>query len=517
MVKLSELSSTEKEIIDSNSSLSSHLNNIWEMGSSNTPRSWLYEKRSPASVLADWRKILKSELSKVSYGETVLNFEERYTPKFGPQGGTPPLKDEVSIYDTQYAQSTEPELFKTAEWEEAVNSARLKVFGTAANKRPQSAESVLAEMRHKHKLITNSGWKAFSKRNKPETINRAILDSKDRAWMDYPALTLLRNQFGKIRIVWMFPFATNIVENTFVYPLMDIARKHGSVFLSPWEGVDRVKQTLTKIWTPGTRAVGGDITAMDAHFKIYHSEQTFKCIKPVFQSVYAEDMYRSIENLHDIEVIVSGEQKIVGDHGVSSGSGWTQFVETIFQCILLEYLRLTGMVLGDDSCIIYPEVEKSRADDIVHSLSEVGLPANKEKQSDERDSVIFLQRIFIRDVMSREDKNVLGGIYSTIRALTSMIFPERFYSPDVYNSDIFCIRIFMILENCVDSPLFETFCNFVVEGQKDLKPFAKKTARELDSLWKKSKSINNLVPSYNQEKLDSSLSNFASIRYVSKL
>jgi len=517
MVKLTELSSNELDVVNSNSSLSSHLTNVWENGSSYTPRSWLYEKRSPKSVLADWLKILKSELSSLSYGKTVLHFEEGYIPKFSPQGGTPPLIDNMNLYDSQYSQSTEPALFGTAEWEKAVDSARLKVFGSATNKRPLSTNTVLADMRHKHKLITNSGWKAFSKRNKPETIKTAILESQDRAWMAYPALTLLRNQYGKDRIVWMFPFSTNIVENTFVFPLMELARKQGSVFVSPWEGFDRVKQTLTKIWIPGTRAVGGDISAMDSNFKLHHSKQTYRCIKPIFQSLYGEDLLKSIENLHTIEVIVNSKQKITGDHGVASGSGWTQFVETIFQCILLEYLGKTGMVLGDDSCIIYPDAKKSRASEVVHSLSEVSLPANEEKQSDEENSVVFLQRIFIRGVMSREDKNTLAGIYSTVRALTSMIFPERFYLPDEYNSDVFCIRIFMILENCVDSPLFEKFCDFVDKGQKDLIPFAKKSSKELDFLWRKSKSINNLVPSYNQEKLDSSLSNFASIRYVSKL
>lgn len=498
MVELSELSSNELDVVKSNSSLSSHLNNVWEIGSSNTPRSWLYEKKAPKTVLAEWLKILKSELSTISYGKTVLHFEEGYIPKFGPQGGTPPLKDNMNLYDSQYLPDAEPELFGTDKWENAVVSARLKVFGDAANKRPLSTESVLADMRHKHKLITNSGWKAFSRRNKPETIKRAVLESQDQAWMTYPALTLLRNQYGKNRIIWMFPFSTNIVENTFVFPLMEIARKRGSVFVAPWEGFDRVKLTLTRIWTPGTRAVGGDISAMDANFKFSHSYQTYKCIKPIFQSIHGESLLGSIANLHDIEVIVNGKQKITGDHGVASGSGWTQFVETIFQCIFLEYLGCPGMVLGDDSCIIYPEVKKPRASEVVHSLSEVSLPANEEKQSDEENSVVFLQRIFIRDVMSREDEKILAGIYSTVRALTSMIFPERFYSPDEYNSDVFCIRVYMILENCVDSPLFEKFCEFVVKGQKDLIPFAKKYPKELDSMWVKSKSINNLVPSYNQ-------------------
>lgn len=101
MVKLSKLSSNESHVISSNASLSSHLNNVWEIGSSSTPRSWLYEKKAPKTVLAEWLKILKSELSTISYGKTVLHFEEGYIPKFGPQGGTPPLRDNMDLYDTR--------------------------------------------------------------------------------------------------------------------------------------------------------------------------------------------------------------------------------------------------------------------------------------------------------------------------------------------------------------------------------------------------------------------------------
>jgi len=517
MVKLEKLSSTEKRVVDSNQSMSSHLYNVWNIGTSYTPRSWWYEKRKPQTVLDEWLTILKSEIKSNPNSKTILDFEEGYIPKFGPQGGRPPLKDKMALFDTQYSQSTEPELFKTDLWNQSVDATRIKIFGNAKNRRPLSTDSVIAEMRNKGKLSTNAGWPSFSKRNKEETIKQAKLDSQDRNWFSFPALILLRNQFGKDRFIWMFPFSTNIEENRYIFPLMELARKQANVNVTPWEGILKVKQNLTQIWVPGSRAVGGDISAMDGNFKEYHSDQVFKCTSPIYQPVYREDYKALFDNLHNIEVLVSPDSKVVGPHGVASGSGGTQFVETIFQCIFLEYIRRIGLVLGDDSCIIYPDEDKSRAHEIVDAFQSFGLPANIDKQSDAKDYVVFLQRLFIRGVMSREDKNVLAGIYSTIRALTSMMFPERFYSPNEYNSDVFCIRIFMILENCVDSPVFEKFCEFVAKGQKDLIPFAKKTSSELDKLWENSKSINDLVPSYNQEKLDSKLSSFASIRYVSQL
>jgi len=438
--------------------MSSHLTNVWKIGSSCTPRSWLYEKEDPKRVLDNWLVILKTSLSSHKYKDIIINFEEGQIPKFGPQGCIPPLSEEMSLYDTQYSPGTEPALFKSAEWIKAIDSTRSKIFGASVNKRPLSSKSVVERMRRDSKLSTNSGWNAYTRRNKPSTLSKAILDSDDRNWLRFPALTLLRNQFGKDRIIWMFPLATNINENKFVFVLMDIARKALVPTLSPWEGFQSVKQTITEKWSTTSRAVGGDISAMDANFKYYHSDQVFKCISPIFQPIERENLKTSLDNLHNIEVILNTEQKLVGLHGVASGSSWTQFVETIFQCILLEYLGLSGIILGDDSCLFFPDTKVSRAREVVDAYSMVGLPANIEKQSDEENFFIFLQRLFIRDVMSREDKNVIAGIYSTVRALTSCVYPERFYPPDDYNSDIFCIRIYMILENCVDSPAFEPFC-----------------------------------------------------------
>jgi len=206
MVKLEKLSSTQKRVVDSNKSMSSHLYNVWNIGSSYTPRSWLYEKRIPQTVLDEWIIILESEIKPHPYSKTILHFEKGYISKFGPQGGHPPLKDEMVLFDTQYSQSTEPELFETDLWKQSVDATRIKIFGNTKNRRPKSTNSVIAEMRNKGKLATNAGWPSFSKRNKEQTIKQAILDGQDRNWLSFPALILLRNQFGKNRIIWMFSF-----------------------------------------------------------------------------------------------------------------------------------------------------------------------------------------------------------------------------------------------------------------------------------------------------------------------
>lgn len=82
---------------------------------------------------------------------------------------------------------------------------------------------------------------------------------------------------------------------------------------------------------------------------------------------------------------------------------------------------------------------------------------------------------------------------------------------------MFCTRIFMILENTIDTPCFGEFAKYVVEGHRDLKPFAKKTAAELDAIQQTARRLHGLNPTYNQEKMDKPLSAFTSIQFVKSL
>ena len=98
------------------------------------------------------------------------------------------------------------------------------------------------------------------------------------------------------------------------------------------------------------------------------------------------------------------------------------------------------------------------AKEVVDYLGQYGLPANPTKQSVGTETLTFLQRYFRQGFVSREAGGVFGAYYPTIRALNSLLQPEKFHKPKDWSSDMFCIRNYMILENCVDDPCFEEFC-----------------------------------------------------------
>nr|WPA70734.1 MAG: RNA-dependent RNA polymerase [Mystacina tuberculata picobirnavirus 6] len=113
--------------------------------------------------------------------------------------------------------------------------------------------------------------------------------------------------------------------------------------------------------------------------------------------------------------------------------------------------------------------------------------------------------------------SVIRGVYPTLRALKTLVYPEKFHNPKLWNSDMFCARVYMILENCVDHPLFEDFVHFIARSNRHLIPFARKGKAELDKITRETKLLPAFNPTYNQEKRDTSLKNFESIRIASLL
>jgi hypothetical protein len=390
-----------------------------------------------------------------------------------------------------------------------------EVFGSSAfRQRPLTLSSVVDDMRARDTLSTNSGFPRFTRRQRVQ--QQEVQDAETGKAYDYPAIILFRHYYGKLRPVWMFPMSTNLIEMRFQQAIQ--ARLKQSPlhwvreYLSPWEGFDRVKQVLTEQWK-GQQVDGGDTTKMDAHMRRAQITLVFHIVKILFQKQYWEELYRSLIHICEIPLLISETQQIEGIHGLASGSAWTQITETVLQLFMCWKLKSSGQGIGDD----FYWFSQMQADELVNYLGEFGLPANPAKQGISSTELGFLQRLFRRGFFSRDDSQVLGAYYPTIRALNSMINPEKFHKPSKWNSNMFCIRNYMILENCIDDPCFPEFLKFVVRGHRDMIPFAKKSARELDDIQNVARQVPGLSPSYNQEKLGKPLSSFTSIKMAREL
>lgn len=531
------LSRQQQETVKNNLGLASYLNNL-KRGREATPHSWLYENESSQDTLSAWQSILNSVLEGLpeEQRDAISQLEESQLKKFGPQGQVPPILEALPALESTFTPSDYDDenygsLFREGNPFDEEDAAKLaKLFlGNAKlmSLRPRSPERVVDDMRERDTLETNSGWPLFTRRNKPEVVQASIQDARTGHAYEYPAIILFRSYNGKLRPVWMYPMSMNIIEGSFTQVIQDTIRKGfandpNSIlgnYCAPWVGFEDVKVTMTTYFETRVAPRGGDATQMDAHFRMAQMRCVWNIVKWMFQRKYWDELWRCMQHVNDIEIVVGYNARLTGRHGIASGSGWTQLSETILQMWMAWRNGVNGgMGIGDDFVWFFDRETSEDlipgADGLVSILGSYGLEANASKQSVEQDSTSFLQRLFIRGFMSRERSQVMGGIYPTIRALNSLLNPEKFHDPAKWNSDMFCLRCYMILENCVDHPAFEQFCAFVVKGQKDLIPFAHKAAAELNSVQRRAKLIPQLNPTYNQEKRDKSLSDFASIKYV---
>ena len=500
---------TMLETIQSNNGLSLYLRNL-SRGRQMTPHSWLYERESAETTLKRWIPIMEESNNKTAFGKEFNSFDLKQVEKFGPQGGIPPISSpEVwDVIEPLYSPGEYDNPDALEQWFSKAEEFGRRVFRTIRRNRPLSFESVVKDMQRRDTLTTNSGYPRFTRRKR--TQRAEIQDASSGIAYEYPAIVLFRYYYGKLRPVWMFPMSVNLIEASYAlaiqHALSESPLEWVRAYCTPWRGFEYVKQVLTTQWK-GQQIDGGDTTKMDAHMRPAQLRLVFHIVKWLFQEAYWDELDRSLQHITDIPLLIGEDEMLIGTHGLASGSSWTQLSETVLQMFMAYVSNTCGQGIGDD----FYWISDMTADELVSRLEQFGLPANPSKQSVDKESLTFLQRYYHQSFFSRDDAKVLGAYYPTIRALGSMLQPEKFHDPKVWNSDMFCIRNFMILENCVDDPSFDEFVKFVARGHPDMIPFAKKQDSELNSIQKTARSVPGLFPSYNQEKLEKPLSSFNAI------
>lgn len=497
-----------------------------------TPRSWWADGKHGNPYLSpdEAKKLWLRELAVLKDGDAELkniyDFDTSWLEKWGPQGGHPAREEWYPILQESFVDLPEPPAFEDADWQLAIADvvAEFKASGIG-NLSPRSYDKVVVKLASDNRIFSNSGYPAFTKRKKPEIILQSIREAKSGAWKGFPAIVLFRYYNGKLRFVWMFPFSTNLVEGSWTQPILAAIQNSPLINtkFSPWQGFDAVRDRITWAYDNGYQIAASDFSSTDMHFQAATSSQVFEVLKTLFApSVNVSQMQESIENMQNIPLLIGTEDMLTGAHGVSSGSAWTNQIESIFDDILSFYMarktknHVQGLyMIGDDMAW----VSKAFPSDFAHELETIGESVGQvikaEKTTVFPDRVKSLQRLFQRNYRRADGK--VAGVYRTCKALNSIIFPERWHSDKSWDSNMFCARTYAILENCVDHPLFAKFVEFIVRRNKHLIPFAKKTRAELDGLTRIAKSIPGLYVSYNQEKEQHSLADFDSIRIAKEL
>nr|UAW00728.1 MAG: RNA-dependent RNA polymerase [Porcine picobirnavirus] len=439
-------------------------------------RTTFYKGKSLKEVLDGW----KPSIDKIeNEWPTLLEFENGLAKKVGPMSIMKPLSERMDDIDSYY----ESILLDSTPISQSAVAAVIKEWGSPRGLIPRSQRKTVEIM----KKSTNSGSPFFTKRRAvvDKTIpcrlehlgfsTRQMLNKSD--WLAAAVLGWRGQEGGptdddvKQRVVWMFPFAVNIRELQFYQPAIEVAQQR--MLVPAWVSMAAVDQRITKLFdTKGKNdlIICTDFEKFDQHFNSDMQE----CAKKIISAILGQDaesrrwLNEVFPVKYDIPLAYDFGKIRQGNHGMGSGSGGTNFDETLTHRAL-QYeaaqkckrtLNPNSQCLGDDGILSFPGIT---VEDVVRTYSAHGQVMNESKQDASKHDCTYLRRWHHEDY--RQD-GVCVGVYSTYRALGRLCEQERYYDPEVWGAKMVALRQLSILENCKYHPLREEFVQYCMKGDK---------------------------------------------------
>jgi hypothetical protein len=249
-------------------------------------------------------------------------------------------------------------------------------------------------------------------------------------------------------------------------PLLEVQKKQS--WRSAIVGPTAVDQSITKLIRNAlankNHLVSIDFSSYDATVRRNLQMASFKYVKQLYQAAEHNNIDYIADRFNTIGLL-SPDGIIEGEHGVPSGSTFTNEVDSIAQFLCAESLDINledYQIQGDDGAYRTDDPEKLK-----DGFRSYGLDVNEEKSYVADDYLIYLQNLHTAK-LAKPDGNI-PGIYPTYRALNRLVFQERFDDFSAYNikgSDFYAIRTIAILENCRNHPLFREFVKFIFSKDK---------------------------------------------------
>ena len=458
-----------------NRGLTNYLNRT-KIGNREIYRTPFAKGTEPLTVLESWMRILRPHLRD---WPSLLQFEIDLAGKVGPMSVQKPMSERMDDVESYYAFVDSGKCdVDTRALEATVND-----WKRVGKVRPANLDKTVANMR----LSTNSGNPFFTKRKAavkltlPCTTTQVGEDKfqnlRGNLW-PMAAVIGWRGQEGgpnpedvKQRVVWMFPFAVNVMEQQVYQTLIRKAQINN---VNPaWISNEAVDERITLLFDTKDTSdfiICTDFTAFDQHFNATCQKAARNIMRELLDNSEAAQWW--IENVFDIKynipLIVSEDVMFTGPHGMGSGSGGTNFDETLVHKALQheaailagETLNPNSMCLGDDGILTFPGITVNK---VTETYTSHGLEMNETKQYASQDDVVYLRRW--HHTKFRRN-GICVGVYSTCRALGKLMFQERFYDPSIWNAQMVALRQLSILENCKYHPEFERFIRFCMKRDK---------------------------------------------------
>jgi hypothetical protein len=428
-------------------------------GSDSIVISPMFEQISDDDLRSKWDRLLDPH----DLTDYLRKLEDENRSKLGPRSIAVPWEDRRSSLLAYYdKEDHDPGHFSG-------RSGDLIPVGaiTAVNGLVKSSTSGLPYLQRKSKVM--------ERYSVPQIVSHAGV---------YPCMLYSRTQEEmKTRNVWGYPIADTVEEQRFFMPWLRYER--ALPYRSALNGPEAVDQAVTRLLvgkTGSDSVMSVDFSSFDSTITPYLSWGAFSTVASSFQASSHEQLYGIYRRFISIP-IYTPEGEWSGQHGVPSGSSWTNTVDSLVQFQLSGSSPLRCQIQGDDGLYIAPSGSQ---DDLYSRFEEYGLQIGREK-SDTFDGVeaVFLRRYYHPKYKS---VNGLAGVYPTYRALERIKYLERWQDFDrmeIDGRDFFSLRAIMILENCKHHPAFEDLVKFVHGLDRDKLSFSnegvKAYSRSLES------------------------------------
>lgn len=446
-----------------------------EKGNDIDYRTPFYDGKPREEILDAWEKILTPKLQGM---EGLLEFENDLRAKVGPLSYMKPLSermDDIQAYYDLIHLDSEPILPEAIDtlcttWGRQIGGLRIKSQDTTWDDMKKSTSSGSPYFTKRRMCVDKTiPCEVSSDTNIQKLVNHVYQMCAILGW---------RGQEGgldpddvKQRVIWMFPFAANVEELRCYQAGITACQRFDLV--PAWNGRSHVDEAMTRLFdTKGKDDViiCTDFEKFDQHF----NKNMQQCAYDVLSTLLTHDSTseRWLKEVfpikYNIPLAYDWERMMTGEHGMASGSGGTNFDETLSHKCLQHEAAITAhaelnpnsMCLGDDGCLSYPGID---LDHVLDRYTKHGQEMNESKQSVSKTEATYLREWYSSEY--RPD-GICRGVYSTYRAIGKMSGQERFYDPDLWSPEMVELRYLSILNNCEWHPAREELVDFCIKGDK---------------------------------------------------
>lgn len=433
---------------------------------------------STAAMLAAWFDILESIRQQ---WPSLWDYEIDLASKVGPMSIMKPLKDRMDDIEHYY----EDILLPHETIDDRAVRATINRFNAMRGVRLRGQVTTVDLM----KRSSNSGSPYFTKRRNvtlntiPVELQRHVEDviqtlgNDHTSWKSCAVLGWRGQEGGhtksdtKQRVVWMFPYGVNVRELQAYQPMIEAAQNNLSI--PAWVSMDEVDKAITAMFDSIDNrqlVVCTDFSRFDQHFNRSLQDAAKAIISAILTP--RDDTCEWLENVFPVKYMIPLAYKWdhikYGYHGMASGSGGTNFDETMAHTALQYEAALRAkstlnpysQCLGDDGILTFPGIT---VDSVVEAYSSHGQEMNVSKQYASTQDCVYLRRWHHKKYRVA---GICRGVYSTARALGRLRYLERYYDPDVWGPRMVALRQLSIIENVKWHPLKVEFVQFCMKRDK---------------------------------------------------